>query len=172
MSPWPGQGPPLNLGLLPPFQRTKFGTKLRGIVNVSLSAHSTLHNKIPCHRLQSEAAMEDFFDNWRVQVRKGVLELCIMTALGDGERYGYELVKNLVAVPGVQVAEGSIYPLMTRLKRQGFVDTRLVESSEGPARKYYSLTPAGRKQAKAMRAYFGSLVEGMGKLNHGANGKA
>mgnify|MGYP001987391542 FL=1 len=116
--------------------------------------------------------MEDFFDNWRVQVRKGVLELCIMTALGEGERYGYELVKNLVAVPGVQVAEGSIYPLMTRLKRQGFVDTRLGASSEGPARKYYSLTPAGRKQAKAMRAYFGSLVEGMGKLNHGANGKA
>jgi len=112
--------------------------------------------------------MEDFFDNWTVQVRKGVLELCIMSALGKGERYGYELVKSLVAVPGVQVAEGSIYPLLTRLKRQGFVETRLVESSEGPARKYYALTKTGRKQAKEMRMYFGSLVEGMGTLNNGA----
>ena len=46
--------------------------------------------------------MEDLFDNWTVQVRKGVLELCILTALGGGERYGYELVKRLVAVPGVK----------------------------------------------------------------------
>lgn len=115
--------------------------------------------------------MDDFFDNWTVQVRKGVLELGILSALGNGERYGYELVKGLVAVPGVQVAEGSIYPLLTRLKRQGFVNTRLVESSEGPARKYYSLTAGGRKQAKAMRKYFGALVEGMDSLNNnGAKG--
>ena len=111
---------------------------------------------------------EDFFDNWTVQVRKGVLELCIMHALQNGERYGYELVKSLVAVPGVQVAEGSIYPLLTRLKRHGFVETRLVESNEGPARKYYSLTKSGRKQSRAMQTYFGSLVEGMHTLNNGA----
>lgn len=113
--------------------------------------------------------MEDFFDNWTVQVRKGVLELCIMTALGEGERYGYELVKSLVQVPGVQVAEGSIYPLLTRLKRQGFVKTRLVESSEGPARKYYMLTPAGRKQAREMKRYFDSLAEGLQSLGKKRN---
>ena len=108
--------------------------------------------------------MEDFFDNWTVQVRKGVLELCILTALAGGERYGYELVKALVAVPGVQVAEGSMYPLLARLKRQELVETRLVESAEGPARKYYSLTPAGRRQAAAMRRYFESLFEGTKSL--------
>jgi PadR family transcriptional regulator PadR len=109
--------------------------------------------------------MEDLFDNWTVQVRKGVLELCILAALRDGERYGYELVKRLVAVPGVQVAEGSIYPLLSRLKRQGFVETRLVESAEGPARKYYSLTKAGRAQSVAMAEYFRGLVGGFETLS-------
>jgi PadR family transcriptional regulator PadR len=113
--------------------------------------------------------MDDFFDNWTVQVRKGVLELGILSALENGERYGYQLVKSMVAVPGVQVAEGSIYPLLTRLKLQGFVETRLVESPEGPARKYYSLTRLGRKQAKSMRAYFGALVEGIETLSNGAS---
>lgn len=109
--------------------------------------------------------MEDLFDNWTVQVRKGVLELCILTALKGGERYGYELVKGLVAVPGVQVAEGSIYPLLSRLKRQGFVETRLVESVEGPARKYYSLTKGGRVQAETMGEYFRGLVTGFETLS-------
>ena len=108
--------------------------------------------------------MEDLFDNWTVQVRKGVLELGILAALAGGERYGYELVKSLVAVPGVQVAEGSIYPLLSRLKKQGFVETRLVESSEGPARKYYALTKEGRRQAEAMGTYFDGLVKGLGEL--------
>ena len=111
--------------------------------------------------------MGEFFDNWTVQVRKGVLELCILTALEGGERYGYELVKALVATPGVQVAEGSIYPLLARLKRQGFVETRLVESAEGPARKYYALTKEGRGQAGAMRDYFKALGEGLEALGNG-----
>jgi PadR family transcriptional regulator PadR len=109
--------------------------------------------------------MEDLFDNWTVQVRKGVLELCILAALRDGERYGYELVKRLVAVPGVQVAEGSIYPLLSRLKRQGFVETRLVESAEGPARKYYALTKAGWAQSETMAEYFRGLVGGFETLS-------
>ncbi len=112
------------------------------------------------------AEMEDLFDNWTVQVRKGVLEMCILAALERGERYGYELVKGLVAVPGVQVAEGSIYPLLSRLKKQGFVETRLVESAEGPARKYYSLTAVGRKQAGAMGEYFDGLVTGLNELKN------
>lgn len=109
--------------------------------------------------------MEDLFDNWTVQVRKGVLELCILSALRGGEQYGYELVKRLVAVPGVQVAEGSIYPLLSRLKRQGFVETRLEESGEGPARKYYSLTKEGWEQVESMQEYFRGLVGGFETLS-------
>lgn len=109
----------------------------------------------------------DWFGNWTVQMRKGVLDLCILSALLNGEKYGYALVKSLVAVPGVGVAEGSIYPLLSRLKKQGLVTTRLEESSEGPARKYYSLTDTGRTEAGRMASYFGMMMKGMESLNEG-----
>lgn len=102
--------------------------------------------------------MEDFFDNWTIQVRKGVLELCLLSALDAGEHYGYALVKRLSATPGLSVAEGSIYPLLSRMKSAGLVETRLEESPAGPARKYYQLTGAGRDRLRLMRPYFESLV--------------
>ena len=86
--------------------------------------------------------------------------LCILKALSASEWYGYALVKALVAVPGVGVAEGSIYPLLSRLKRQGLVTTRLEESREGPARKYYAATPEGRSLAREMELYFGEMQRG------------
>lgn len=100
-------------------------------------------------------------------MRKGVLDLCILSALQNGEKYGYALVKALVAVPGVGVAEGSIYPLLSRLKKQGLVTTRLEESSEGPARKYYSLSESGLVEARRMSEYFGMMMKGMESLNEG-----
>jgi len=109
----------------------------------------------------------DFFDNWTVQVRKGVLELCILNALADRERYGYELVKALVAIPGLAVTEGTLYPLLSRLRVQGLVTARLEESSEGPARKYYALTSEGRRAMTVMNEYFESLAEGTQKLQRG-----
>jgi len=101
--------------------------------------------------------MNDFFDNWTVQVRKGVLELCILNALAERERYGYELVKSLVDNPGLGMTEGTLYPLLSRLRAQGLVGTRLEESSEGPARKYYSLSKEGRKVTGLMNAYLDDL---------------
>ena len=103
----------------------------------------------------------EMFENWTVQMRKGVLDLCILKALSTKEWYGYALVKALVAVPGVGVAEGSIYPLLARLKRQGLVATRLEESSEGPARKYYLATEAGRALAEEMAGYFSEMTRGV-----------
>ena len=108
--------------------------------------------------------MNDFFDNWTVQVRKGVLELCILNALAGKERYGYELVKTLVAIPGLGVTEGTLYPLLSRLRVQGIVTARLEESSEGPARKYYALTKDGRKMMRAMNEYLEELNQGSRKL--------
>lgn len=101
---------------------------------------------------------EEIFGNWTVQVRKGVLDLCILNALEGRERYGYELVKELANLPGFGVTEGTLYPLLSRLRLQGLVKTRLEESSEGPARKYYSLTPAGRKVSALMDDYLSELV--------------
>ena len=108
--------------------------------------------------------MDDFFDNWTVQVRKGVLELCLLSALDAGEHYGYALVKRLSATPGLSVAEGSIYPLLSRMKSAGLVDSRLEESSSGPARKYYQLTEAGRDRLRLMRPYFNALVVAVSAL--------
>lgn len=108
--------------------------------------------------------MNDFFDNWTVQVRKGVLELCILNALAEKERYGYELVKTLVAIPGLGVTEGTLYPLLSRLRVQGFITARLEESSEGPARKYYALTKEGRQIMRAMNEYLDDLNRGTRKL--------
>lgn len=101
-----------------------------------------------------------FFDNWTVQVRKGLLELCILNALAGGERYGYELVRSLTQAPGLGTTEGTLYPLLSRLRVQGLVTTRLEESPEGPARKYYALTPQGETLRERMNEHFRVLTRG------------
>ena len=89
--------------------------------------------------------------------------------MGSGrERYGYELVKTLVGIPGLGVTEGTLYPLLSRLRVQGLVAARLEESSEGPARKYYALTKEGQKIKGAMNEYLETLNEGTRKLQKGA----
>ena len=113
--------------------------------------------------------MPDLFQNWTVQVRRGVLELCILNTLSRGERYGYELVKSVVSLPGLEVSEGTIYPLLSRLRVQGYVTTRLQESSSGPARKYYALTPAGEDTLAMMNEYFGGLSKAVAALRDEPN---
>lgn len=110
--------------------------------------------------------MSDYFDNWTVQARKGLLDLCVLQALADEEQYGYELVKRLVNLPGLGMTEGTLYPLLSRLRLQGLVSTRLEESSEGPARKYYALTKDGRRVLALMQDYLDQLNQGAGLLRH------
>jgi PadR family transcriptional regulator PadR len=108
--------------------------------------------------------MSDYFDNWTVQVRKGLLDVCILGALTEREQYGFELVKRLANVPGLGVTEGTLYPLLSRLRVQGLVSTRLEESPEGPARKYYALTKEGRKALALMEGYMDTLNASAGQL--------
>jgi PadR family transcriptional regulator PadR len=112
--------------------------------------------------------MADDFENWVVQLRKGILELCVLSALAEHERYGLELVKRLMGIPGLGVKEGTLYPLLSRLRVQGLVKTRLEESPEGPARKYYALTREGRKTLEAMQGYLDDLLRGMRRLRSGS----
>lgn len=114
---------------------------------------------------------DDFLDNWSIQVRKGVIELCILNALREDERYGYELVKSLVSVPGLEVADGTIYPLLSRLRQQGLVTTRLEESPSGPARRFYALTDTGRARLEVMNRYFFALSAAVGAVAHSGAGK-
>ena len=107
---------------------------------------------------------DDFLDNWLVQARRGLLELCVLNALSRGECYGYELCRQLEEVPGLGVTEGTLYPLLSRLRLAGLVSTRLEESSDGPVRKYYQLTAAGRDTARLMNEHMERLHQGAASL--------
>jgi PadR family transcriptional regulator PadR len=84
-------------------------------------------------------------ENHDPQLLKGVLSLLLLHLLAERESYGYEVVQRLQAAGFADVLEGSVYPALARLQREGRVDTRLVPSSSGPARKYYRLTDTGRR---------------------------
>ena len=102
-------------------------------------------------------AVDAFLANWIVQARKGLLELSVLRALEDTERYGYEIVRDMVARPGLGGAEGTVYPMLARLRDHGLLVTTLRESEEGPARKYYALTPSGREAEKTALAVAATL---------------
>ena len=98
-----------------------------------------------------------FFDNWTNQLRKGVLELCILNDIRNQKTYGYEIVRRLRKIEGLIISEGAIYPILSRLRRQGLVETSIQESSEGPARKYYKLTEQGEEMVSRMNAYWQAI---------------
>jgi PadR family transcriptional regulator, regulatory protein PadR len=79
------------------------------------------------------------------QLRRGVLEYCVLALLQDQQLYGFDLVRRLGDVDGLVTSEGTIYPLLSRLRREGWVTTTWAESTAGPPRRYYALTPAGRR---------------------------
>ena len=89
--------------------------------------------------LEQPGCMNDYFDNWTIQLRKGLLEIGILSALKGRERYGYDLVKSLVKSPAWASPKARSTPCSPPKAR--LIDARLVEFSEGPARKYYTLTP-------------------------------
>ena len=107
----------------------------------------------------------DFTDNWTTQLRKGTLELCMLNIVGQEPVYGYEIVKRLRGVEALVIREGTVYPILSRLRREGLVSTTLRESPEGPARKYYELTPRGRRLRQEMNRYWEVLKKGMDALN-------
>lgn len=77
------------------------------------------------------------------QFKKGVLEICVLALISKKDMYGYEIVQNISKV--IEVNEGTIYPLLRRLTKEGYFETYILESSEGPARKYYKITDLGRE---------------------------
>ena len=101
-------------------------------------------------------------DSIQVQLRKGVLDLCVLAVLSQGESYGYEIASKLSAAVGM--GEGTIYPLMRRMQNDGLVATRIVESPNGPARKYYRLTPQGRTAFETHRRDWRALVGAVDKF--------
>ena len=83
------------------------------------------------------------------QLKKGALDLCVLSVLGKKDYYGYELVQKISKY--IQISEGTLYPILKRLKDDGYLQTYLKESSEGPSRKYYSLTKSGEIQYQKIK---------------------
>ena len=97
-----------------------------------------------------------------IQLKKGVLGLCVLALLSAQDNYAYEIAARLA--DDIGMGEGTIYPLMRRMQSDGLVETYLVESPSGPSRKYYRLTDAGRRAYEAQRAEwtgFSAAVDGI-----------
>jgi PadR family transcriptional regulator PadR len=96
-------------------------------------------------------------ENTQVQMRKGILEYCILHIISRGEVYATDMLDELTAAKMI-VVEGTLYPLLTRLKNAGLVEYKWVESKSGPPRKYYKLTDKGQKFLKGLTDTWGDLV--------------
>jgi PadR family transcriptional regulator PadR len=97
-----------------------------------------------------------------VQFKKGVLELCVLCLVAQQDRYGYELVE--VVCQSFEISEGTIYPLLRRLTNEGLFSTYLLESNEGPPRKYYKITDEGLKMKERLLSEWKHFVSGVEQL--------
>jgi len=103
-------------------------------------------------------------EGWVTQLRKGLLEFCILNLLRQGESYGYELVQTLQQVEVLAVSESTVYPILSRLKQEGCLKVRDVASPGGPPRRYFSLTAVGRARIVEMNTYWKELTLELEKL--------
>ena len=102
-------------------------------------------------------------DNTQTQMRKGIHEFCILSIIRQGEAYPSDIVEQMRAA-NLSILEGTLYPLLTRLKNAGMLNYRWVESSSGPPRKYFSLTPAGEAFYKELQTTWQELSDAVNKL--------
>lgn len=101
---------------------------------------------------------------WEIQVRKGVLELVVLLAVRDREQYGYELITVITRALEFEMSEGTVYPLLSRLLKEGLVAARWVESEGTVPRKYYRLTDAGAEALDAMQQSWTILTQAIDRL--------
>ncbi len=97
-------------------------------------------------------------ENAQIQMRKGILEFCILHIISRGEVYASDMLEELTSAR-IMVVEGTLYPLLTRLKNAGLLDYKWVESSSGPPRKYYVLTELGRSSLSSLDVTWAELSD-------------
>lgn len=102
-------------------------------------------------------------ENTKAQMRKGILEYCILSILSRGDSYAPQIIGELKEAQMI-VVEGTLYPILTRLKNQGILTYRWVESPQGPPRKYYSLTLEGKEALAQLDESWDALVGQIGKI--------
>ena len=99
------------------------------------------------------------------------MEYCILNLLQHGESYGYEILQSLQEIEELVVTDSTVYPILSRLKKDGYLKVQVKPSSSGPPRRYFSLTALGRQRVVEMNAYWENLNEGINKLRYGATGE-
>lgn len=103
-------------------------------------------------------------ENTKAQMRKGILEYCILTVLSKQEAYPSEIIEELKQAKLI-VVEGTLYPLLTRLKNEGLLQYNWVESVSGPPRKYYALTKEGIKFLNELKITWNELFQAVQKIS-------
>ncbi len=103
-------------------------------------------------------------EKWEAQLRKGCLELAVLAVLAPGRAYGLEILRVLEENSRLVLSEGTIYPILNRLRQDGLVDAEWVDSGTGHPRKYYSLTVKGRQRAAAMASAWLEFAGGLTAL--------
>ncbi len=109
--------------------------------------------------------MENISENVRTQMRKGVLEYCILTLLSKEDAYASSIISRLKEANMI-VVEGTLYPMLIREKNQGLLSYRWEESPQGPPRKYYTITDKGREQLALMDEAWNELIASIEQLKH------
>lgn len=100
-----------------------------------------------------------------IQFKKGVLELCVLSLLDRKDFYGYELVEHISKF--IDISEGTIYPLLRKFRKEGYVDNYLQESQEGPPRKYYKLTQLGKKTYEELEVEWEGFIDSVNNILRG-----
>jgi PadR family transcriptional regulator PadR len=113
---------------------------------------------------ETDPGRSETADKWEIQLRKGCLELAVLAALWDEKLYGLEILRRLEHDSDLIVSEGTVYPLLSRLKILGLVRSEWIESEIGHPRKYYALTPAGKHRALDMTRIWARFSSSMSKL--------
>lgn len=105
------------------------------------------------------------FEQWSTQLRKGLAELCVLAAVDRlGEAYGYQLVQFLNDHDGLQLTESTVYPLLARLAREGHLSVTSTPSPSGPPRRYYKITPLGKRSLDTMLQHWGAVGASIQKI--------
>lgn len=112
--------------------------------------------------MKESSELRDSAEKWEIQLRKGSLELAILASLWDGKLYGLEILRHLESNSDLIVVEGTVYPLLSRLRALGLLKSEWVESDSGHPRKYYQLTAAGRQRALEMARVWAEFA---GRMN-------
>lgn len=105
--------------------------------------------------------------DWITQLRKGLLEFCVLNLLAHGETYGYDIAQRLKTLVALAVTESTLYPILARLREEGWLAVRTAPSPGGPPRRYFSLTEDGRRHLAQMNAYWAQLQHVISQLQQG-----